>query len=431
MSIEDLPNGGKRVRWRENGRSRQKDFPRGKAREAKAFEQAQGTQVVTGTWTNPTDVKKPLSYFATPYLESLTDTPQTREDKRGCYRRYIEAAPPGSKNKALSTLPIISIDHNMMKDWANKWMATGLTSDTVGKAAGVVAQIIDSAYETLHITDKHNPARKLGLATPVRKEKTFLKKDQIEALAVEIAKPRYLNLTPTTTGQEITDLLKQGDFSQYAIAKKLGVSTSTVNYYAAKLRTEAPAWLNVRSRPYPEMGTLVRFAAYTGLRIDEIAALRPRDLDFEAEVVIVQASIVLLTQKMMEEMGSKTRFYRKVTKTDEIRRAPLVPSLIPELKALAASRKSKYDDLFQMPSGGTLDHNNILADWLKPAAAAIGVPELRFHDLRHTFMNLGAKKRIPPKTMQAWAGHKRKSTTDLYYHEDPEDQAESRRLLDE
>lgn len=128
----------------------------------------------------------------------------------------------------------------------------------------------------------------------------------------------------------------------------------------------------------PEMyGTLIRFAAYTGLRAGEIGALRLRRVDLLRGQVEVAESLA--------DVGGHLQY--GPTRTYARRHVPLPPFLRDELgEQLALRRRGPDDLLFSAPRGGPLRHGLFYRRSFKPAAPAAGLPEaLRFHDLRYSY----------------------------------------------
>lgn len=124
-------------------------------------------------------------------------------------------------------------------------------------------------------------------------------------------------------------------------------------------------------------GTLVVFAAYTGLRADEIGAPRMSRLDLLRGTVDVVESYA-------EVHGALTL---GPTKTYERRTVRMPRFLCDRLgEHLARTGRSDARELvFTDTAGGPLRHSNFYRRTFRPAVLATGLPErLRFHDLRHT-----------------------------------------------
>jgi integrase len=159
----------------------------------------------------------------------------------------------------------------------------------------------------------------------------------------------------------------------------------------------------------PPYGVLVRFAAYTGLRAGEIAALRVKRLDLlRGTVRVVEAA--------SEVSG---RLITGPTKTHAERTVLLPRFLRDELAAYLASRPRDRDAfVFTAPKGGPLRHHNFYNRQFCPALVRAGLPEqIRFHDLRHTCASLLIAQGAHPKAIQVHLGHSSiQVTMDRYGH---------------
>jgi integrase len=159
----------------------------------------------------------------------------------------------------------------------------------------------------------------------------------------------------------------------------------------------------------PPYGVLVRFAAYTGLRAGEIAALRVKRLDLlRGTVRVVEAA--------SEVSG---RLIAGPTKTHAERTVRLPRFLRDELAAYLASPPRDRDAfVFTAPKGGPLRHHNFYQRQFCPALARAGLPDqVRFHDLRHTCASLLIAQGAHPKAIQAHLGQSSiQVTMDRYGH---------------
>lgn len=146
-------------------------------------------------------------------------------------------------------------------------------------------------------------------------------------------------------------------------------------------------------------------AAFTGLRMGELIALRWRDVDFAASRVRVTASFA---------GGQLT-----TPKSGKVRSVPMASVVASSLAALGQRlRWTGPDDLvFPGESGGHMD-GSALRRRYKRALARAGLRPLRFHDLRHTFgTNMIARADIV--RVQEWMGHADIQTTRGYLHYSP------------
>lgn len=171
-------------------------------------------------------------------------------------------------------------------------------------------------------------------------------------------------------------------------------------------------------------GTLVRFAAYTGLRAGEIGAVRVGRLDLlRGSVEVAEA---------LSDVGGKLAF--GATKTYARRHVPLPPFLRDELGRYLNDRPTDADALvFTAPKGGPLRHNLFYRHKFKPAVAASGLRErLRFHDLRHTYAAFCIASTADPYAVMRRMGHSSITVTyDTYGHLFPERDAQITASLEE
>ena len=147
----------------------------------------------------------------------------------------------------------------------------------------------------------------------------------------------------------------------------------------------------------PEYRLLVLFAAYTGLRAGEIAALHVGNVDLPRRVVDVKGSIADVNGHLVEG----------ATKTHERRTVPLPAFLADQLAEHIAPRVSDPTAyVFPSRDGGPLRHSNFYRRHFKPAVLASAVPAgTRFHDLRHTCASLLIAQGAHPKAIAEMLGH--------------------------
>jgi integrase len=163
--------------------------------------------------------------------------------------------------------------------------------------------------------------------------------------------------------------------------------------------------LVVECEPY---GLVVRFLAYTGLRWNEMAALRVRDVDPLRRRMLIARSVT-------EDKG---RLIFDTTKTGEERTVPL-PRFLAEQITASFAGKGPDDLVFQGTRGGVLRNGNFNRRTFGPAAIAIaiGEPRLTPHGLRHTAASLAIGAGGNVKVVQQMLGHATASMTlDLYGH---------------
>jgi integrase len=157
---------------------------------------------------------------------------------------------------------------------------------------------------------------------------------------------------------------------------------------------------------------LVRVAAYAGLRLGELIALRWRDVHFTGHALTISRAMSAGVE------GS--------TKSGRVRRVPLS-----DQAAAALDRLSRRDDftapdelVFCNALGRPLD-GSALRRRFKKARDEVKLRPLRLHDLRHTFGSNLAAAGVDLVTIQSVMGHSALATTGRYLHAKPApDQAE-------
>jgi integrase len=183
------------------------------------------------------------------------------------------------------------------------------------------------------------------------------------------------------------------------------VSWGLLDVNPAKLGVENPQRRYTEKRPFdswdelyalidrlgPRHGSMVLFAAATGLRPGEWLALERRDIDREAQVVYVRRTF------------RNGRIKTPKTKAS-VRAVPL------QAIALAALDELPPPDpecplLFQSANGGYFDlHNFRNRNW-RPAQQAAGITPLRrVYDLRHTFATFALRAGISTFDLSRYMG---------------------------
>ena len=146
----------------------------------------------------------------------------------------------------------------------------------------------------------------------------------------------------------------------------------------------------------------------TGLRQGELRGLRWEAIDWTAQRVLVQRSIV-----RGKDTSPKSRKARSV---------PLAPQVAAELEALHEQTpwKGAQHPVFADPSTGQPIARTPMMQRYRKALTAAGVdPAFRMHDLRHTMGTSLAMAGVDVVTIQAYLGHSDLATTRRYMHYAP------------
>ncbi len=168
-----------------------------------------------------------------------------------------------------------------------------------------------------------------------------------------------------------------------------------------------------------EFETLLTVTLFTGLRQGEVLGLMWDCVDFE--------SGTLLINKQLQYFREESYIFRIVpTKNGKgrvIKPAPSVMSLLKAHKETQARQRLLAGDAWEdsnLVFTDNLGHhlnNSIVYRHFKRAAAAIGRPDARFHDLRHSYAVASIRSGDDIKTVQDNLGHATASfTLDVYGH---------------
>jgi integrase len=150
----------------------------------------------------------------------------------------------------------------------------------------------------------------------------------------------------------------------------------------------------------------VRVAAYAGLRLGELLALRWRDVDLPGAALTISRAISARIEGP--------------TKSGEIRRVPMADQTRQALARLNQRNNfTSPDDLvFSNALGRPLD-GSALRRRYKRARDAAALRPLRWHDLRHTFGSLLIAGGVDIVSVKDALGHSQLSTTSRYLHARP------------
>ena len=162
-------------------------------------------------------------------------------------------------------------------------------------------------------------------------------------------------------------------------------------------------------------GAIFLTAAFTGMRLGELLALRVRDVDFDADSVRVFGSV-----DIAEGVGTP--------KSGKGRTVPMVRDIARALaRVLQRDRFTGPDDfVFAGVDGRYLD-GSALRRRYSAAQKRAKLRPIRFHDLRHTFGSLAVTQAESVRELQDWMGHADARTTARYVHYKPR-KSEARRL---
>ncbi|MFB9906816.1 tyrosine-type recombinase/integrase [Allokutzneria oryzae] len=155
----------------------------------------------------------------------------------------------------------------------------------------------------------------------------------------------------------------------------------------------------------------VLLAAFATLRWGEITAVRRQDIAPDASWVRVAGAFVELPGRGLVYGPPKSRAGRRTVAIPEAIRA----DIFAHLDEFVGSKPDAW--VFTGKRGNPLRRCNFnpATKW-KAAVAAIGVPHLHFHDLRHTGNTLAARTKASTRDLMARMGHDSPRAAMIYQH---------------
>jgi len=138
---------------------------------------------------------------------------------------------------------------------------------------------------------------------------------------------------------------------------------------------------------------------YTGMRMGEINALRPEDVDFKRNVIHVRGTI---------SKGIGDRIYRsETTKTSAgMRDVPMNTLVKPILeKALAEMKNNPAGTIFYDYQKKNVISTSQVCNFYKRICKSAGLDYYGQHALRHTFATRCIEAGVQPVVLKTWLGH--------------------------
>jgi integrase len=172
-------------------------------------------------------------------------------------------------------------------------------------------------------------------------------------------------------------------------------------------------------------------AVATGMRQSELLGLRWADIDLEAGVIRVRTQLKRSLNKEWVLHEPKTRRLRRQIALAQPAADALVRHRVQQRaeRALAGAAYVDRELVFCTELGRPLIRGNVYRGFLRLLARA-ELPQVRFHDLRHTCVTLLLSMRVNPKVVSEMLVHASVSITlDIYSHVIPDMQQDAAAIL--
>ncbi len=164
--------------------------------------------------------------------------------------------------------------------------------------------------------------------------------------------------------------------------------------------------------------TLFCLALTTGMRQGELLGLKWADLDWEKGTLLIQRQLQRVEHQGLALVPPKTKAGRRSIKLGQGMLDKLISHRNQQelIKAAIGERWKENGLIFPSTLGTPLDSYRV-SHQFKKLLKKHGLPDIRFHDLRHTSISFLLDMGIPVNTVQQRSGHSKASvTTDTYGH---------------
>jgi integrase len=178
--------------------------------------------------------------------------------------------------------------------------------------------------------------------------------------------------------------------------------------------------LDVIEEAMPEPMRLIITLAYSsGLRQGELLELRRKDIDTKAGTITVRRAVS--KNRIPDDPGVCPGGCGRVIgdpKTDAGKRIVHLPeSVLSALRAHLLKHAAKGADGLLFPGVKHCHTPVVSLQWhFKRAAETAGIPELRFHELRHAALSMAGAERATDTQLMHRAGHSNRAAMDIYQH---------------
>ena len=163
-------------------------------------------------------------------------------------------------------------------------------------------------------------------------------------------------------------------------------------------------------------------ALYSGMRLGEVCAARWGNYDAMSGTLHITQTVRRVMVDPAAEYGKRTKLIFSSAKSDASERDLYLPEV---LQGLLTVQYQRFESLFKrMPNaddfiiyntvGGVMDPDHLSSYW-GDVLDGLGLPHVRFHDIRHTFATRAIEQGIDVATVAGLLGHADVTTTTHYY----------------
>lgn len=167
-------------------------------------------------------------------------------------------------------------------------------------------------------------------------------------------------------------------------------------------------------------------AITTGARVGELLGISWSDVNLQTGKLQIRRALGRQAKMGLVFSEPKTERSRRTIHLTELAIDALKKHQLrqQQLKGYGEPGWNEHNLVFCNHFGKPFDHSCLVKDYFRPLLAKVGLPPIRFHDLRHTAATLMFQLDVHPKVVQEMLGHSSISVTlDTYSHAIPTMQA--------
>ncbi len=250
---------------------------------------------------------------------------------------------------------------------------------------------------------------------------------RLQAIAPSHVRQLYLRLQVEGKGARTIQLVHVTLHCAFAQAVKEGlighspldaVERPKVETEQFQIFTEEQARTFLSAARGHQYETLFFLALTTSMRKGEILGLMWTDVDWKKGTLRIERQLQQASSSGAVLAPTKTKSSRCQIKLGKGLLAMLESHRQKQeaQKALAGERWKEHGMIFTTGIGTYIDQTKVSREF-KSILRSAGLPDIRFHDLRHTSLSFLLDRGTPVNTVQKRAGHSKASvTTDIYGH---------------
>ena len=211
-------------------------------------------------------------------------------------------------------------------------------------------------------------------------------------------------------------ILKYGDkngFTKYKQIDVLFPTSTTKKELDVLTKSDQKKVMNYLRDNFTFRNLGIFICLNTGMRIGEICGLKWENVDTDLGVIRVRKTLQRIY--ILDEGEKHTELLLDTPKTaNSIRDIPMSNEL---LKVLKPIKKVVNDDFFVLSNDTKPIEPRTYRNYYKKLLKGLGIDELKFHGLRHSFATRSIESNSDYKTVSVLLGHSNISTTlNLYVH---------------